>query len=204
MTRILTIALAAALIASPATAAIVFNYEQIGSTSVTDCPPQFPAPPLCSIIDATGIANDVPDVIPSQWLVTLHGQVLFFQGSGNFLFDDVSPSNNDFFGTWTNVLFPPDPSGVAHSIFQWVVTGGSGIFAGESGFGTSMGDVVIAPAGIDPQGMPIFVAACSEAQPGLGSYCDRGIFVIPEPGTLALLLAALAGVSWRRGRALSS
>ena len=203
MTRFLTVALAASLLASPAAAGVVFNYEQIGSTSVSDCPPQFPAPPLCNIIDATGIANDVPDVIPGEWLVTLHGQVLFFQGSGNFSFDDVSPSNNDFFGTWTNVLFPPDPSGVAHSIFQWVVTGGTGIFAGGSGFGTSVGDVVIAPAGFDPQGMPIFVAACPEAQPGLGSYCDRGRFVIPEPGTLMLLLAALAGVSWRRGRALS-
>ena len=84
MTRFLTVALAAALISSPAAAGIVFNYEQIGSTSVSDCPPQFPAPPLCIIIDATGIANDIPDVIPGQWLVTLHGQVLFFQGSGNF------------------------------------------------------------------------------------------------------------------------
>lgn len=202
MTRFLTIALAAALIASPAVAGVAFNYKQFGSTTVSDCPPQFPAPPLCNIIDATGIANDVPDVIPGEWLVTLHGQVLFFQGSGNFSFDDVSPGNNDFFGTWTNVLFPPDPSGVAHSIFQWVVTGGAGIFAGGSGFGTSMGDVVIAPAGFDPQGVPIYVAACPEAQPGLGSYCDRGLFVIPEPGTLVLLLAALAGVSWRRGRAL--
>ncbi len=203
MTRFLTIALAVALIASPAAAGMVFNYEQFGSTIPSDCPPQFPAPPLCNIIDATGIANDVPDVIPGVWSVTLHGQVLFFEGSGTFLFDDVSPSDNDFFGTWTNVLFPPDPSGLAHSIFQWIVTGGTGIFAGLSGFGTSMGDVVIAPAGFDSQGMPIFVAACPDAQAGLGSYCDRGLFVIPEPGTLVLLLAALAGVSWRRGGARS-
>ena len=127
----------------------------------------------------------------------------FFEGAGTFLFDDVSPSNNDFFGTWTNVLFPPDPSGVAHTVFQWTVAGGTGIFAGLSGFGTSMGEVVVAPAGFDSEGRPIFVAACADAQPGLGSYCDRGLFVIPEPGTLVLLLVALAGLSCRRGRALS-
>jgi len=204
MTRFLLIALAAALIASPAAAGIVFNYEQTGSTVPSDCPPGFPAPPLCNIIDATGIANDVPNVIPGEWSVTLHGQVLFFAGTGTFLFDDVSTANNDFFGTWTNVLFPPNVSGIAHTTFEWTVTGGTGIFAGLSGFGTSMGDVVVAPAGFDSDGVPIFVAACPGAQPGLGSYCDRGFFVIPEPGTLMLLLtAAFAAAIGRRGRALS-
>ena len=60
------------------------------------------------------------------------------------------------------------------------------------------------PLGFDPEGVPIFVAACPGAQPGLGSYCDRGLFVIPEPGTLMLLLAAaFAAAIGRRGRALS-
>ena len=205
MTRFLSIAFAAALIASPATAGIVFNYEQIGSTVPSDCPPGFPAQPLCSIIDATGIANDVPNGIPGEWSVTLHGQVLFFAGTGTFSFDDVSSADNDFFGTWTNVLFAPNASGIAHTTFEWTVTGGTGIFTGLSGFGTSMGDVVIAPAGFDTQGVPIFVAACPGAQPGVGSYCDSGRFVIPEPGTLMLLLAAaLAGGIGFRGRALSS
>jgi hypothetical protein len=203
MTRLLTIALTATLITSPAAAAIAFNYEQVGSTIASDCPLPFPAPPLCNIIDATGIANDVPDVIPGEWLVTLHGQVLFFAGAGTFLFDDVSPANNDFLGTWTNVLLPPNPSGVAHSIFEWTVTGGTGIFAGMTGFGMSEGDVVIAPAGFDAEGVPIFVAACPEARSGLGSYCDRGRFIIPEPSTLTLLLAgAVPAVAWRRGRSL--
>ena len=204
MTRFLSIALVAALIASPAAAGIIFNYEQIGSTVPSDCPPGFPAQPLCSIIDATGIANDVSNVIPGEWSVTLHGQVLFFAGSGTFSFDDVSSANNDFFGTWTNVLFPPNASGIAHSTFEWIVTGGTGIFAGLSGFGTSMGDVVIAPAGFDLEGVPIFAAACPGAQPSLGSYCDRGLFVIPEPGTLLLLLAAtFAAATGRRRWALS-
>jgi len=201
MTRFLSVALAAALIASPAAAGIVFNYEQIGSTIPSDCSPAFPAQPLCTIIDATGIANDVPNVIPGEWSVTLHGQVLFFAGTGTFSFDDVSSANNDFFGTWTNVLFPPNESGIAHSTFEWIVTGGTGIFAGLSGFGMSIGDVVVAPAGFDEQGVPIFVAACPVAQPGIGSYCDSGRFVIPEPGTLVLLLAAaLAAAIGRRGR----
>lgn len=204
MTRFLSLALVAALTASPAGASIIFNYEQIGSTIPSDCPSGFPAQPLCSIIDATGIANDVPNAIPGEWSVTIHGQVLFFAGAGTFSFDDVSAANNDFFGTWTNVLFPPNASGVAHSTFEWTVSGGTGIFAGLSGFGTSMGDVVIAPAGLDSQGNPIFVAACPGAQAGIGSYCDRGLFVIPEPGTLTLLLAAGFGAAIaRRRRALS-
>ena len=194
MKRFFPVVFAAALFVSPAMAGIVFTYEQAGSTIPSDCAPGFPPQPLCSVIDATGIADDVPNVIPGQWLVTLHGQVLFFAGTGTFLFDDVSAANNDFLGTWTNVLFPPNATGIAHSTFEWIVTGGTGIFAGLSGFGTSSGDVVIAPAGFDSQGLPIFAAACPGAQPGLGSYCDRGSFTIPEPGTLLLLAAALAGL----------
>jgi hypothetical protein len=72
-----------------------------------------------------------------------------------------------------------------------------------TGFGMSEGDVVIAPAGFDAEGVPIFVAACPEARSGLGSYCDRGRFIIPEPSTLTLLLAgAVPAVAWRRGRSL--
>ena len=203
MTRLFSVALVAALSASPAVAApIVFSYEQVGSTIPTECGPGFPAPPLCNVIHATGIANDMLDTIPGQWSVTLDGQVLFFAGTGTFLFDDPSPANNDFFGSWTNQLLPPNALGIAHSIFEWTVTGGSGIFAGQSGFGFSEGDVVVAPAGFDPQGMPIFVAACSAAQPGIGSYCDSGRFVIPEPATITLLLgAALASIGPLRRRA---
>jgi hypothetical protein len=200
MKRLLAITVITLLFSSPAAASIVFSYQQSGSTIPTNCPPGFPAQPLCSIIDATGVANDTPDSIPGQWSVTLHGQVLFFEGTGTFLFDDGSAADNDFFGTWTNVLLPPDASGIAHSIFEWTVTGGTGLFAGMTGFGASMGDVVIAPAGFDPQGNPIFVAACPGAQPGIGSYCDQGQFTlkVPEPGTALLLTAALLGGFWRR------
>lgn len=172
--------------------AIVFDYEQVGGTIPTDCPIGFPPQPLCTMIEATGQANDVPDVIPGHWLVHLQGQVLFFQGSGTFSFDDPTPSDNDFFGNWTNVLFPPNPSGVAHSIFHWAVLGGSGIFAGLTGTGNSEGDVVVAPFGFDQNGAPLFTAACDAATPGIGSYCDRGRFVIPEPGIVGLLALAFA------------
>ena len=66
MGRFVAIALAAALSASPAAAGIMFNYEQIGSTIPSNCPPGFPAPPLCNVIDATGVANDVLNVIPGR------------------------------------------------------------------------------------------------------------------------------------------
>jgi hypothetical protein len=198
-------AVALTLAALPA-GAITFDYEQFGSTIATDCPGGVPPQPLCTMIDATGDANDVPDVIPGHWVVHLQGQVLFFMGAGTFSFDDPSPANNDFFGTWTNVLFPPDPvSGIAHSTFQSVVTGGTGIFAGGVGTGASEGDVVVAPFGFDQQGLPLFGAACDQAPPGLGSYCDRGRFVITEPASLPLLALALAVViaARRRGGAES-
>jgi len=67
MTRFLSMALAAALIASPAAAGIIFNYEQVGATVPSDCPPGFPAPPLCNIIDATGTANDVCSSDPTRF-----------------------------------------------------------------------------------------------------------------------------------------
>lgn len=177
--------------AQPALAAFIFSYEQAGGTIPSDCPLGFPPQPLCVDIVATGDANDVPDVIPGHWTVTLQGRVLNFLGSGTFLFDDPSPADNDFFGTWTNVLFPPNASGVAHTTFQWIVTGGTGIFAGLSGMGTSAGDVVI---------VPVPVAACDRAQPGYGSYCDAGEFRIPEPETLLLALLAITAVLLTRRR----
>jgi hypothetical protein len=198
MKRVLAAAaiLGSMLFATPA-AAIVFDYEQVGGTIASDCPGGLPPQPLCVMIDATGVANDVPDAIPGNWLTHIQGQVLFFVGAGTFSFDDPSPANNDFFGTWTNVLFPPDPvSGIAHTTFQWVVTGGTGIFAGLTGAGASEGDVVA---------LPLPTSACQGAQPGLGSYCDRGRFVIPQPGTLALLvLASVVAVAAWRGRRVSS
>jgi hypothetical protein len=203
MTRVLSAAalLVCGLIALPLQA-LVFDYEQIGGTVVTDCPSGFPPQPLCSLIDANGEGNDVPDAIPGHWLVHLQGQVLFFVGAGTFSFDDPTPSDNDFFGTWSNVLFPPNALGVAHSIFHWSVTGGSGIFAGRGGAGTSEGDVVIAPFAFDQNGVPQFVAACDGGTPGLGSYCDRGQFVIAEPAVLGLLALAFAAAAAGRARVM--
>ena len=197
MSRVRSVLLVLLLATSPAFA-ITFSYTQFGSTIPSDCPGGIPPQPLCTVIDVTGAANDLGDVIPGQWAVTMHGTVLFGVGSGTFLFDDTSAANNDFFGTWTNVLFPPDPvTGIAHTDFQWIVTGGTGIFAGGTGFGESEGDVVVAPSATGG-----FLAACPDAQPGIGSYCDRGTFVIAEPATLALAILGclLATAVIRRGR----
>ncbi|HEY1328249.1 MAG TPA: PEP-CTERM sorting domain-containing protein [Casimicrobiaceae bacterium] len=205
MKRLLAaVATVALSIAPPAFAGLVFDYEQAGGTVVTDCAPGFPPQPLCAMIDANGEADDVPDVIPGQWLFHLQGQVLFFTGRGTFSVDDPSPANNDFLGTWTNVLFMPNAMGVAHSTFQWVVTGGTGLFAAGRGHGVSSGDVVVAPFAFDSQGQPLFAAACDRAAPGLGSYCDAGTFFIPEPPALLLLAIACAiatGARRRRGSA---
>ena len=155
--------------------------------------------PACVVLDVFGTANDVGDAIPGIWNYTAQGQVLFGLGSGNFMFDDVSAQNNDFFGTWTNVLMPPDLStGIAESFFQYIVTGSSGnLPAGATGVGASSLDVVVAPFAFD-NGVPIFAAACDGAPARIGSFCERGSFTIPEPNTLALLGVALLGLFGRR------
>jgi len=192
------LALAGAIVTSPVQA-LTFNFETIGFANPSDCtepPVPFPA---CVVLEVFGTTNDVGDAIPGTWNYTAHGQVLFGLGSGTFIFDDASAQNNDFLGTSTNVLTQPDPdTGIAQSFFQYVVTGGSGIFSGASGFGTSSLDVVVAPFGFD-NGVPIFAAACPGAPARIGSFCERGSFTIPEPSTAALLGVALLSLfgRWR-------
>jgi hypothetical protein len=187
------LALAVLLAVSAPAGAIAFDFESTGVTLPGDCAfPPLPQP-LCVEIAGGGSGNDVPDAIPGTWTTTLAGQILFFAGTGVFRYDDPSPADNDFFGTWTDVLGAPSPAGIARADFRYVVSGGSGMFAGRSGSGTSAIDVVIAPSGFDASGAPIFGAACPGGPSGIGAYCERGRFTIPEPPVLLLLLVALLG-----------
>lgn len=176
------------LLASPASG-FGFEFEDFGFAVPSDCNNGIPFP-ACAVIDVfASTANDLPDTIPGNWTFSEHGQVLFGQGAGMFLFDDPGPTNNDFFGTWTNVLSPPDGNGVSTSVFHYTVTGGSGMFAGLAGAGESDLTVVTAPVlGTSD----VFVAACGAVAPGLGGFCERGAFVIPVPPTIALSVAGLA------------
>jgi hypothetical protein len=184
------IALTTALV-TPSTFALTFNFETIGFTIPSDCTdPPVPLP-ACAVLDVFGTTNDIGDFIPGTWDYTAHGQVLFGMGSGTFLFDDPSAADNDFFGTWSNVLTPPDAAtGIAQSFFEYDITGGRGIFIGASGSGTSSLDVVVAPFDV-VDGIPLFAAACPGAPARIGSFCERGTFSIPEPHPLALTASAL-------------
>jgi hypothetical protein len=202
MTALLHVLVLAVFLALPApAAAIAFDFESTGVTLPSDCVlPPLPQP-LCVEIAGGGSGDDIPDALPGSWTTTLAGQVLFFVGTGTFHYDDPSPADNDFFGTWTDVLSAPSPEGVARADFRYVVSGGSGIFAGRQGTGTSVVDVVIAPSGFDATGAPIFGAACPGGPSGIGAYCERGRFVIAEPPALLLLLVALLATMAGRRRA---
>jgi hypothetical protein len=182
-----------AVLACTPVGALTFSFETIGFANPSDCTdPPLPVP-QCAVLQVFGSANDVGNVIPGSWNFFAQGQVLFGLGSGTFLFDDPGAANNDFFGSWTNVLTPPDPvTGIAQSFFEYTVSGGFGIFAGATGFGMSSLDVVVAPFGFQ-DGVPLFAAACPGAPARIGSFCERGTFTIDEPDTA--LLAALALVA---------
>lgn len=194
MKRLLSVALTTGLLlAAPPAWSIAFDFTSTGQVVASDCGFPLPPQPLCVDIAGPAQANDVPDAIPGSWVTTLAGQVLFFVGNGTFYYDDPSVANNDFFGTWHDVLGAPDASGIAQADFTYVVLGGSGIFAGLTGSGTSIVHVVVAPAGFDPNGAPIFAAACPGSPAGIGGFCESGHFDITEPQTAALLaLAAFA------------
>lgn len=188
--------LAAACLATSASA-ITFEFETLGYAIPGDCDlTVFPPQPACVVIDVSGTSMNLTSATPGPWTFSAHGQVLFGSGAGTFTFDDTSAANNDFFGTWTNTLSAPNASGVAESDFVYTVLGGSGIFAGLTGAGTSHLFVTVAPSFIT--GNP--VAPCASVTAQVGAFCEQGRFVIPEPHALALVLLALLAVAWRRAR----
>jgi hypothetical protein len=131
------------------------------------CPPP-PALPLNCDITALGKAETVSGDLFSPWNFSSVFQIgNAFAVSGTFLFDDPSPANNDFFGTITGLFNPNTFS----SVIDYVVTGGSGVFA--SGRGLGSGVVQIIPS-----------------QSGPPTYVERGQFSIPEPATVGMLAAA--------------
>jgi hypothetical protein len=196
MRPILTAFAAIALLAAPSASAISFDFEDTGTIAVTDCVTPAVPPPACLVLDGLATANDVPDIIPGIWQWSAHGQVLFGVGTGTEDFLDPSPANNSFSTTWTNVVGLPDPlTGIARADFQYLVVASHGLFAGNTGTGTSVVDVVVAPFAFTPEGVPQFGPACEGGPAGFGAFCERGSFLIPEPGARPLAIVALA-IAW--------
>lgn len=104
-----------------------------------------------------------------------------FGGLFTFRFGDGST----FFGTGTGTVVLPPIGGVAPNAFVYVVTGGTGRFAGATGRLESDGQVRFGPDGTTSN-----------------TFAYRGtITTVPEPSTVLLVgagLVGLAGVARRR------
>jgi len=104
------------------------------------------------------------------------------------------------------VLGAPDASGIAEADFTYQVLGGTGMFAGMTGSGTSVVFVLVGgpPAQATGAGIQATVACDLDPNGAVGSYCEVGQFTIgavPEPATLSLLaLGAMAALGTRRRR----
>ena len=177
----------AAAFASPrdAHAAIVIDYTAAGAVLPgADCPPP-PALPNDCTLTALATYTDASGAF-GPWASTSTFTVFtadpigpnVLRNAGTWYLDDTSPGNNDLFGTFTGFV----DQVTFMATLNYVVNGGTGVFAGMPGVG--LGNVQVA---LGPQGF---------------TFTETGRFVIPSPGTLALLgiAAAAAFVRSRRPR----
>lgn len=166
----------AAVLAQPADAA-VFSFDNTGVTLPSAACPAPPALPLGCDITALGGAfvtsGDVfgPWNFASVFSIGAPLSATTFAMSGNFLFDDTSAANNDFFGTLSGIF---DVTTFSTAI-DYLITGGLGEFLNATGFGSGV----------------VFITPQLDGPP---TYRESGRMVIPEPGPLALLAAALLAV----------
>jgi hypothetical protein len=174
---------AAALLAAvglPAQAAVVFSFSTNGVVFPTDpvaCPDPFAGCELTAIGNATALAGNVAP-LPGPWNFSATFSIVAplsattFRTTGSFSFDDPSGANNDLSGLLDGVL----DATTFQNTMGYIVTGGSGLFAGLSGSGTSLIQII-------PQGTN---------QPFL--FAERGQLTVSEPRSVALALAGLLGV----------
>jgi hypothetical protein len=175
---------AGTLFAHSAAAGTIIPFTGTGTVELgLPCPPP-PALPLDCPLTATGTYVDTTGTY-GPWTYTFHFMVLSanqpsptqFLNAGTFTFDDPSAANNDFFGSSTGVF---DVSTFTATL-NYVVNGGTGAFAGASGVGVGFSQI----DAFDPR----------------FAYVEIGQFVIPAPGTLALLalgLMPLVVSGWRK------
>lgn len=191
VSSIAALAAVAALAAAsglPAQAAVVFSFSTSGVVFPTDpvaCPDPFAGCELTAVGSATALAGNVAP-LPGPWNFSATFSIVAplsattFRTTGSFAFDDPSSVNNDLFGLLEGVL----DATTFQNTMGYIVTGGSGLFSGLGGSGTSL--IQIIPQGPD--------------QPFL--FTERGQLTVSEPRSLALALAGLWGVALlsRRGR----
>lgn len=174
---------AAALVAAsglPAQAAVVFSFSTNGIVFPTDpiaCADPFAGCELTAIGNATALTGNVAP-LPGPWNFSATFSIVAplsattFRTTGSFSFDDPSAADNDLFGLLDGVL----DATTFQNAMGYTVTGGSGLFAGLGGSGTSLIQII-------PQGTN---------QPFL--FAERGQMTVSEPRSVALALAGLLGI----------
>jgi hypothetical protein len=188
--RLLACLLAVGLFHSaPACATIIFGFSSEGIV--------FPANPACTDplagcqLTAQGTATATAGNIsplPGPWDFTATLALVAplspttFRATGVFSFDDPSAADNDFSGLLEGIF---DSTTFTNSM-SYEVTAGSGLFAGRTGSGSSLIQVI-------QQGMN---------QPF--AFVETGSFAIPEPTALALVGLGLFALLLCRSRMRSS
>lgn len=173
--------LALGLIAAPSVRAdVILSITTTGS--VTPSASCGPPPFFDCVLTATGTGVDASGAL-GPWMFSSPFMLFSakpvsateFRNGGTFYYDDPTAANNDFFGTFTGVF----DLATFSAVHTYVIAGGTGVFAGASGFGTSS----------------------LQVNPLDFTFVERARFTIPLPTTLALLaMAVIAGALTGRTR----
>lgn len=181
VTRVLARGLAALSLAaaSAAQATAIVEWSTTGTVGPTDpvaCADPFAGCPLTAVGVATSVGGSLSP-LPGPWNFSSEFRLVAplspttFRTEGTFLFDDTSAADDDLYGYTIGVF---DVTTFSNSM-DWFVTGGGGRFAGLTGNGQSLVQVIPTPTGF--------------------AYVDNGRLVIPEPASMAVVGMALLGLA---------
>jgi hypothetical protein len=171
--------LGAAAISAPAHALDIISFGT-GSSSAVPCI----ADPACLNVHVVGTETDLVGLTPSgtdTWAYSLNFQLNNFStGAGTWRYTDLGFGHNDIFGTSLHNQETLSPTIFKDSV-RYVITGGTGLFAGASGTGQTTAYIDLIT----------------------GRHTDSSVLsvvLVPEPGSWALMLAGLAAMVGFRSR----